>query len=105
VYNDGTWVPQDYYEAVRLYRLAVDQGYVEAQHNLGVMHEAGNGVPQDHAEAVPLYRPPADRRHAPAQYNLALMHQNGTGVPQDHTEAVDSTLGLYQLAADQGPIL
>ena len=49
MYEDGTGVPQDYIEAVRLYWLAADphQGYDKAQFNLGVMYDDGTGVPQD----------------------------------------------------------
>jgi TPR repeat protein len=44
-------VPQDHQEAVRWYRLAADQGYADAQYNLGVMYYKGQGVPQDYGEA------------------------------------------------------
>jgi uncharacterized protein len=37
---------------VTWFRKAADQGYAEAQYNLGLMYEDGRGVPQDHAEAV-----------------------------------------------------
>ena len=39
MYANGMGVPQDYEEAVRLYRLAADQGDAEAQSNLGWMYE------------------------------------------------------------------
>jgi hypothetical protein len=44
-------VPQDYAEAVRWYRKAADQGYLNAQTILGFMYAQGQGVPQDYAEA------------------------------------------------------
>jgi TPR repeat protein len=44
-------VPEDDAEALRLYRLAAEQGVAKAQHNLGVMYANGEGVPQDYAEA------------------------------------------------------
>ena len=52
MYANGTGVPQNNTEAARLYRLAADQGDVQAQSNLGVLHKNGTGVPQDHTEAV-----------------------------------------------------
>lgn len=36
---------------MRLYRLAVNQGYALAQNNLGVMYAKGQGVPQDYVQA------------------------------------------------------
>ena len=40
-------VPRDPAEAARWYRLAADQGVVEAQYNLGLMYVSGRGVSQD----------------------------------------------------------
>jgi len=47
----GEGVPQDAAEAVRLYRLASDQGLAGAQYNLGARYANGRGVPQDDVEA------------------------------------------------------
>jgi len=46
---------------VRLYRLAADQGYVDAQVYLGSMYELGLGVTQDYTEATRLYRLAVDQ--------------------------------------------
>jgi TPR repeat protein len=97
-YQNGTGVDQDHTEAVRLYRLAADQGHALAQRNLGGCYDTGTGVDQDHAEAVRLYRLAADQGDSDAQFNLGRCFENGTGVDQDHAEAVR----LYRLAADQG---
>ena len=43
---------QYFTEAVRLYRQATDQGFSEAQSNLGLMFEEGLGFKQDFSEAV-----------------------------------------------------
>ena len=51
LYEQGLSVPQDYKEAVRLYRLSAEQGDREAQYNLGVMYGKGQGVPQDYVLA------------------------------------------------------
>lgn len=42
---------QDYAQAVKWYRLAAEQGYAEAQNNLGGMYYAGKSVPQDFSSA------------------------------------------------------
>ena len=44
-------VPQDYAEAAKWYRLAADQGYFAAMHELGLMYFEGKGVPQDYITA------------------------------------------------------
>ena len=44
-------VPQDYAEAVRLYRLAAEQGYAFGQYTLGRAYASGEGVPQDDVSA------------------------------------------------------
>ena len=97
-YGAGLGVPQDDAEAVRWWRLAADQGHVDAQNSLGFMYREGRGVPQDAAEAVRWYRLAADQGHAGAQYTLGVSYAQGRGVPQDYEEAVR----WYRLAAAQG---
>jgi len=41
---------------VRLFRLAAEQGYADAQFNLGNMFTNGQGVAQDREEAIRWYR-------------------------------------------------
>jgi TPR repeat protein len=51
MYSFGKGVPQDYKEAVRLYRLAAEQGNTAAQFNLGSAYYNGLGVPQNDIQA------------------------------------------------------
>jgi TPR repeat protein len=44
-------VAQDYGQAVKWYRRAAEQGYAEAQNNLGVMYGNGRGVVQNYVTA------------------------------------------------------
>jgi len=87
MYGNGEGVLQDYKEAVKWYRLAAEQGYVDAQFNLGVVYDNGEGVPQDYAEAVKWYRLAAEQGSAKAQNNLGIMYEYGDGVIQDNTMA------------------
>ena len=48
-------MPQDYKEAVRWYRAAAEQGFADAQSNLGLMYDKGQGVPQDYIQAHMWY--------------------------------------------------
>ena len=87
MYELGEGVPQDYAEAVRWYRKAAEQGYAEAQNNLGLMYDMAQGVPQNYAEAVKWYRKAAEQGNDIGQYNLGFMYANGQGVPQDYVQA------------------
>jgi TPR repeat protein len=91
-YNRG-----DYAEALKLLLPPAEQGYADAQFNLGIMYSNGEGVPEDDAEAVKWYRKAAEQDHARAQNNLGYMYSNGRGVPQDYAEAVK----WYRKAAEQ----
>ena len=91
-------MPQNNDEALRLYRLAADQGEAIAQSNVGAMYYHGIVVPQSYAEALKWLRKAADQGHPFSQLNLAQMYKTGDGVPQDYAEA----LKWCRLAADQG---
>jgi hypothetical protein len=91
-------VTKDSVEAIKWYRKAAEQGYANAQYELGWMYDSGNGVPMDSAEAVNWYRKAAEQGHADAQDNLGDMYAIGRGVPKDSTEAVN----WYRKAAEQG---
>jgi TPR repeat protein len=69
-YLDGSGVTKNDVEAVRLYRLAADQGYAQAQFYLGACYQQGIGVPKNEAEAVRWYRLAASQGHASAQEAL-----------------------------------
>ena len=71
------------------YRKAAEQGYADAQYNLGILYANGQGVTQDYAEAARWYRKAADQGDAIAQINLddlarkaqgagARRHRNGS---------------------------
>ena len=51
MYEKGHGVPQNYKTAVKWYRLAAEQGYADAQGNLGAMYAFGRGVLKDYVYA------------------------------------------------------
>ena len=81
MYEYGLGVAQDYYEAVKWYRLAAEQGEAIAQYNLGYMYEYGRGVPQDDYEAVKWYRLSAEQGDASGQGSLGVMYEYGPIAP------------------------
>ena len=88
---------KSYVEAVKWYRRAADQGYADAQNNLGVMYESGHGVPRDPVEAAKWYFKAAEQGDANAQHNLGNRFQSGDGVPQNYAAAIQ----WYRKAAEQ----
>ncbi len=87
-YANGTGVPQDFAEGLRLYQRAAARGVAAAQFNLGMMHELGRGVPASAEKAFEFYLKAAQQGFAPAQFNVANMYANGVGVKADYFEAV-----------------
>ena len=75
-----------------------EQGFAQAQYNLGNMYANGQGVRQDYAQAVQWFGKAAEQGFAYAQFNLGLMYAKGQGVHQDDAQAVQ----WYRKAAEQG---
>ena len=73
---------------MKWYRIAADQGYAQAQYNLGVMYYNGQGVAQDYSAAMKWYRMAADQGHTNAQFIIGVMYYKGQGVPQNTSEAL-----------------
>ena len=61
MYANGGGVQRDDEEAVRLYRLAAEQGHALAQHFLGYLYEEGRGVRRDRVEVGAWYHRAADQ--------------------------------------------
>ena len=84
--------------AVKWYRKAAEQGYAQAQFDLGCCYAAGLGVAEDEAESVKWWRKAAEQGNVTAQFILGVCYDNGEGVAQDKAEAVK----WYRKAAEQG---
>jgi TPR repeat protein len=67
----GRGVDKNLSEAVRYYRLAADQGYMDAQYELGCRYEAGGGVTKDSNEAKRWFRLAAAQGHIDAQRRIS----------------------------------
>ena len=83
--------------AVEWYRKAADQGFAEAQFNLGKMYSAGLGVGRNKKEAENWYRKAADQGFADAQCSLGEMLDASRSCKFSQ-EAVE----WYRKAAEQG---
>ena len=97
-HNGWSGVKQDYQQASYWYRKSADQGYADAQLNLGYLYGEGLGVEQNNQQAAYWYRKAADQGEAYAQFNLGYLYEKGLGVDQSDQQAVY----WYRKAADQG---
>lgn len=87
IYAEGVGVPKDDAEAEKWYRKAAEQGFPEAQYNLGVMYEKGAGVRKNAKEAVKWFRKAAEQGLAVAQLSLGIIYTRGGGVRKNSVEA------------------
>ena len=87
LYFEGKGVPRDVAEAIRLYRLAAEQGDASAQFNLASIYEGGQGVNPDYTEAIYWFRRAAALGNPSARYSLAGMYETGRGAAQDNVRA------------------
>ena len=52
----GHGVAQDKQQALKYYKLAVDQGHVKARYKLGKIYDKGKGVDEDKQQAMKYYK-------------------------------------------------
>ncbi len=78
---------KEYATALRWYRLAAEQGHIEAQYNLAMMYAEARGVPQNNTEAVNWFRLAARQGYADAQYRLGLAYDGGQGIPENNVRS------------------
>jgi TPR repeat protein len=70
-------------EAMRIWRPLAAQGQVDAQYNLGVVHQHADGVRRDYAAALRWYALAAAQGDVEAQRAIGTMHMRGQGVKRD----------------------
>jgi len=85
--GSGQGGPVDASRAVRLYRLAADQGDADALNNLGEIHESGRGVERSPDQALILYERAAERGLAAGQFNAGRMWAIGAAGKADALRA------------------
>jgi len=85
-------------ERIRGWKKVAEEGYPDAQVQLGECYYFGEGVPKDMTEAVKWFRKAAEQGNADAQCRLGLCYDTGMGVQLDRTEATE----WYRRAAEQG---
>ena len=97
-YKGDGGLKKDYEKAMEWWQKAADQGYAQAQFNLGVIYASDEWVTQDYKKAMEWWQKAADQGDAEAQYNLGVIYACGKWVEQDDEKAVE----WYEKAAQQG---
>ena len=87
---------KDYETAYKLFLPLAEQGHVDGQNNLGLLHLLGLGVPRDSKEAVKWIRLSAEQGDDFAQEILGSIYYEGKGISQDYKKAFK----WWKLAAD-----
>lgn len=105
MYRRGRGFQKNNEMAVYWYHKAALQGHLDAQNNLGFMHNHQHGTHhtttlEAQEEAVYWYRMAADQGFGEAQFNMGVMCRHGRGTQMDLGEA----LYWYNLAAMNGSI-
>lgn len=93
-YDFANGAPHSVENAIKYYRMAAEQGHVEAQNSMGSMLQAE----KNYVEAKSWYERAAAQGHPMATNSLAYLYDLGLGVPQDRAKGFE----LYSRAADLG---
>ena len=94
----------DYETAYKLFLPLAEQGNVDGQRNLGMLHYLGLGVPKDSKEAEKWWKLSAEQGNADAQFTLGLMHLGELGETEDYpgeTEDHKEAEKWIKLSAEQ----
>ena len=94
MYRNGEGVPEDDAEAVKLFRKAAEQGYANAQYNLGVMHHFGEGTPENYVQAYLWYNLAATGGNERAKSDRDILRAKMT--PEQIAEAQDKSTEEYE---------
>ena len=86
--GDAYYQMDDYVSSIEWTLKAANQGYKDAQRDIGWFYENGKGVEQNYTKAAEWFRKAAEQGHARAQYELATLYAEGKGISQDYSEAI-----------------
>ena len=92
-FYNGYGVEKDGIEAFKYYRLAAEQGHIEAQYNLAWIYDENESNTE---ESIKWYRSAAEQGHAKAQYNLGWIYEA--------KENIEEAIKWYLLAAEQNDV-
>ena len=82
MYGKGNGVTKNYSKAVEWIQKAAEQGYSDAQVNLGFLYLYGNGVPQNYTSANEWFLKAVEQGNSVGQNELGVFDFTGSGVPR-----------------------
>ena len=85
---------KNYVDAVKYYRIAADQGNMDAQYALGHCYYYGQGVVKDHGEAVKWYQKAADQGLADAKEKLKKVKKSSVAIKKVSSIAVEKASSI-----------
>jgi len=89
MYYVGQGVERDHEKARHWFTKSAEQGYSDAQFNLGVMYgDSVDATEEDMKMAAHWFSKSAEQGDPNAQCRLGLMYDSGEGVPEDDEKAV-----------------
>jgi tetratricopeptide (TPR) repeat protein len=98
MHEEGKSVEKDLNEAKKWFKMAAEQGEVQAQYRLGVLLKTVEDKNQDTVSARKWLRLASEQGFADAQFHLGCMYEKAQGGQKDLNEARK----WFQKAADQG---
>ena len=98
MYDKGFGVERDYATAVEWFQLAAEQGFADAQHNLGAKYALGQGVIQDYVKAHMWGNIAKSNGSANAEKLLTLLEERMTAsqISEAQTAARDCVAKGYK---------
>ncbi len=97
-YIEGKEIPQDFLEAEKWLRKAIDNKNLPAKRELGILIASGSIKEKTENEAYELLQSLTTRMDPRAVYYLAFLYENGSGINRD----LVSSIRLYGMAANLG---
>ena len=89
----------DYADGIRMMRKLAEDGYLEAQFQMGKLYQDGNRIPQDYQTALAWFKRAAEQGNLKAQTNIGNIYfYGGNGVIVDYEMAAN----WYRIPAAQG---
>lgn len=82
-------LPKDLNEAVKMYKLAANQGHIHALTILADLYDNDDEIGEDYAEAARLREILAEKGDMDALFFLGWHYYNGEGVAQDYRKAAE----------------
>ncbi len=98
IYMSGEYIPENYKESYKWFRLAADNENVNGYAGLGYLYYNGKGVDRDYSMAFKNFSCAAEKGIPVAQYHLGKMYYYGQGVQNNYK------IGFkwFRKAADNG---